>query len=57
MFDSIYGPQIVSVLNDIYTLLSSLAVDVKYILQALVFFGLLFVAFNFISKRWLVLNG
>ena len=57
MFDSIYGPQILSVLNDIYSLLSSLAVDVKYILQSLVFFGLLFTAFNFISKRWLVLNG
>ena len=57
MFDGIYGPQIVSVLNNIYTLLSSLAVDVKYILQALVFFGLLFTAFKFISKRWLVLNG
>lgn len=57
MFDSIYGPQILSVLQDIYTLLSSLAVDVKYILQALVFFGLLFTAFKFISKRWLVLNG
>lgn len=57
MFDSIYGPQILSVLRDIYTLLSSLAVDVKYILQILIFFGLLFTAFKFISKRWLVLNG
>ena len=57
MFDNYYGERIYDVLNDIYILLSSLAIDVKYILQAIVFFGLLFTAFKFISKRWLVLNG
>ena len=57
MFDNIYGPQILSVLKGIYSLLVSLSSNVEYILQALVFFGLLFVAFKFLSKRWLVLNG
>ena len=57
MFDSVYGPQILNVLQDILTLLTSLSVDVKNILQAVCFFGLLFVAYNFISKRWLTLNA
>lgn len=57
MFDSVYGPQILQVLRDILTLLTSLSVDVKHILQAVCFFGLLFTAYNFISKRWLTLNA
>lgn len=57
MFDSIYGPQILNVLQDILTLLTSLSIDVEHILQAVCFFGLLFVAYNFISKRWLTLNA
>lgn len=57
MFDSVYGPQILQVLRDILTLLTSLSLDVKHILQSVVFFGLLFVAYNYISKRWLTLNG
>ena len=57
MFDSIYGPQILEVLKNIYSLLTSVSSDVKYILQSICFFGLLFVAYNFISKRWLTLNA
>jgi len=57
MFDSYYGQQILSVLQDIYSLLTSLSTDVEHILQAVCFFGLLFVAYNFISKRWLTLNA
>lgn len=57
MFDSIYGPQILEVLKNIYSLLISLSSDVKYILQAICFFGFLFVAYNFISKRWLTLSA
>lgn len=57
MFDSYYGQQILEVLQDIFSLLTSLSTDVKYILQAVCFFGLLFLAYNFISKRWLTLNA
>ncbi len=57
MFDNYYGQQIYEVLQDILTLLTSLSVDVKHILQAVCFFGLLFTAYNFISKRWLTLNA
>lgn len=57
MFDNYYGQQIYEVLQDIFTLLTSLSTDVEHILQAVCFFGLLFVAYNFISKRWLTLNA
>lgn len=57
MFDSIYGPQILEVLRNIYTLLQSMSQDIKDIFISVVFFGFLFVAFNFVSKRWLTLNG
>ena len=36
---------------------SAILSDVEMLLQTAVFFGLLFTAFNFISKRWLTLNG
>ena len=39
--------------EDVDTILS----NVEMLLQTAVFFGLLFTAFNFISKRWLTLNG
>ncbi len=53
--DSYYLQQILAVLNKIYDLLVPLISNVENILIAIVFFGFLFVSFNFISKRWLTL--
>ena len=53
--DSYYLQQILSAINKIYGLLEPLSSNVNNILIAVVFFGFLFVAFNFISKRWLTL--
>ena len=53
--DSYYLQQILSAINKLYDLLEPLTRNVNNILIVIVFFSLLFVAFNFISKRWLTL--
>ena len=61
MFDYTYFRQIYELLQQY---LIPLCDDVRYILsnvemilQAGIFFGFVFLALNFVSKRWLVLNG
>ena len=54
--DSYYLQQILSVINDLYDVVNSISKDAHNILIGLVFFGFLFFAINFISKRWLVLS-
>lgn len=43
--------------DELMPLLEGLVDKVDMILQAGVFFGFVFLALNFISKRWLTLNG
>ena len=44
---------LVPLASDVHLILSK----VDMLLQSGIFFGLLFTAFNFVSKRWLTLNG
>ena len=54
--DYYYLRDILAVVQDIFDVVNSISQDVHNVLIGLVFFGLLFFSFNFISKRWLVLS-